>query len=404
MISSNFINSGGIDPLDRIMYPCIEFLESVDEEISKITSSYYCNKSMFALESEIMDRPNESLMVVLEEEKKNVVEKLGSLIINIFKKAIETIKKFGDWVKNLGFKNKSDLDKLDKLCAEHPDLKDEIIASFKNGELNLSDVRSLKELDEAYDQILKMSQDEKNSPKTLREKWKAAVDKYDANNSKIVKAGKVAGGVTAVVTAGIAVYTIKQKMKEANLRCVESENELAKRQRATYDALKKEGVINDTTGRAETMTAISRELAGKHSAATKQNLSVIQKLQNGIDSLIDKADKKFSNVTGDKTDAFHKDMKYGLNKDAQDKKAEQDKIRETARLQAEGRRDSDKLHEGEDHTRKVSDAKAVATAQAEAKRKVDKEHEKEDIEKASRMAKAEAEAKKAVNDSNKNKN
>lgn len=340
MISMSFINSGGRNELDRIDYECQLYLESVDDLVQNIFYDYKYKMNMVALESSIMDEVNEADMVYLEKEKKNIVEKIGSVIISIFEKVIKAIKNFQEWIKNFSFRNKSNGEKLDKLLNEHPELKDEIKESISKGDINLSDIRSLKDLDAAYEEILRMAKDEKTDGKTLREKWKRAVKKFDEQNSAIVKAGKVAGGVTAIIGAGVAVYTLNQKIKESKLNSIESEGSLQKLQREAYKTLKDRGVITNDMGKHESLTAITRECLGEHEAAEKHDATVIQRLQNLVDRCLDSAEDKLKKINGDQKAAFHKNMEYNIAKDEENEEKErQKKVREagemeTARLNA----------------------------------------------------------------------
>lgn len=355
MISMSFINSGGRNELDRIDYECQLYLESVDDLIQDIFYDYKYKMNMVALESSIMDEVNEADTVYLEKEKKNIVEKIGSVIISIFEKVIKAIKNFQEWIKNFSFRNKSNGEKLDKLLNEHPELKDEIKESISRGEINLSDIRSLRELDAAYEEILRMSKDEKTDGKTLREKWKRAVKKFDEQNSAIVKAGKVAGGVTAIIGAGLAVYTLKQKIKESKLNGTESERSLQKLQRETYKTLKEQGIITDDMGKYESLTAIARECNGCHSAAAKQDATAIQRLQNFVDRCLDSATNKLKKINGDQNAAFHRNMEYNLARDAEDEANEYQKklreVRDTEVVRQNVRREQQEAHAAEDARR-----------------------------------------------------
>ena len=382
MISMSFINSGGRNELDRIDYECQLYLESVDGLIQDILYDYKHKMNMVALESSIMDEVNEVDMVYLEEEKKSIVQKLGSVIISIFEKVIKAIKDFQEWLKNFGFRKKSSSEKLDKMISDHPELKDEIIASFKKGELNLTDIRTLKELDSAYEEILRLAKDEKTEPKTLKEKWSRAVKKFDEQNSAVVKAGKVAAGVTAVITAGVAVYTLNQRIKESKLTCIESKKSLEKNQKDTYELLMNEGVISKDTGRHAVITAISRDYAGKHEAAAKRNNSIIEKLQNKIDNFLDKADDMLKKINGDKKEALHKNMETAINREREkEEKERQKKITETREIEqakADIRRADQEAHADEDARRAAEQTARNTRAKLDEERRDRQAHAAED--------------------------
>ena len=273
------------------------------------------------------------------------------MVITIYNKFVEFIDKIIDTVRTHLFKKKTDLQKLDILLKNHPDLKNEAIAAFNEGALDLSDVRSLKELDSTFDEILKLARKKEIDPKTLRGKWEKAKEKFEKSEKTWKTVATVAGAAASIITAATALKTFQSK-------CAKSQNELQKvkqedreRRAAILAELKDEGVINDNTGKLQTMLQIWRELHGKHSAVHSQNLRVIDKIANGITSFIDKFDK---DGTGAKR--LHDDLNKAKEKaDKAAEKAHNDglkKVADETKARKEAEREDYKNHRREELARK----------------------------------------------------
>ena len=118
MISVAFINDG-YEPLlaSDPFLPLDRMMTEMTEEIDMMVSNYLNIHDQYTFESEIMGELDEEKSVYLEAEKTNIFDKIGQSVIKIGQAFIETIKKIIEWIKNLGFKNKDKMDKVDKDLA-----------------------------------------------------------------------------------------------------------------------------------------------------------------------------------------------------------------------------------------------------------------------------------------------
>lgn len=290
MINLDYINGSISLEAESIFRPYESFMESCKNDIDMIFVDISMLEEKVALESTIMGSVPEKMMMVYESEKKNIFTRIGEMIITIYNKFAEFIDNIIDKIKTYSFKKKSDLQKLDILLKNHPELKNEAIAAFNEGALDLSDVKSLKELDSAFDEILKMARKKDIDPKTLRGKWEKAKENFnkDSNTWKVVK---VAGAATTIITAAIAVKTFSSKCAKATNDAQKDKQSMRELKAQILSNLKEEGAVTDDTGKWQTVLQIWRELNGKHSAVRNEHLTVIDRLSNGIVSFVDKFDK-----------------------------------------------------------------------------------------------------------------
>ena len=162
------------------------FCEKKNEEID-----YYLSDDM------MMEAEN-------SEKKESVFAKIGQAIIDILKKFSELMGKFIDRFRDSSLKNKSNIIKAEKMMKRHPEFKDVILTSIKEGDLDLSDIKSLSELDKAADELTKMALENKIDPKSLRGRWESAKKKFKkAINSDTTKNTLSIVGSTLSIATGI---------------------------------------------------------------------------------------------------------------------------------------------------------------------------------------------------------
>ena len=328
MINIDYVN-GSIDlETTNIFKPYESFMESCKNDINKMFADFDMMSERVALESAIMDTIPESMMMVYESEKKNIFAKIGEMVVAIYNKFVEVIDKIIDAIKNHSFKKKSDLQKLDILLKKHPDLKDQVIVAFDSGALNLSDARSLKELDSTFEEILKLAKKKDIDPASLKGKWEKAKEKIGKAASTTVK---VAAGVTTVLTAAKVLKSFKSDCAKATNIAQEEKQKRAEQKAEILSRLKDEGVVNDNTGVWRTMLEIWREMNNIHSKTQKDNFGIISKISNGITSFLDKFDKDSA-----LSKRYHDNASETKRlKDEKEKKIFDDRVKEDAAKHAE---------------------------------------------------------------------
>ena len=275
-------------------------IESCYHEIENDLDNLSYIETRYTMESMIYG--DSTTVYLTESEKKNIFTKIGEALIKAGKIFVEAIQKIIEKIKNIGFKSKTDLEKLEELKKKNPSLVNEIQVQFDNGALDLADIKSLKELNSAWDDIYKLSKRADVDEKTLRGKWNKAMDKFD-KDSKSWGVVKVATATTAVVGAIVAVKTLIPKCKEAQQKATELERSNLKDQQDLLKILEKENPNAGTWGKYRFLLEANRAKQGKTLEVCKNRVSILQTLQNKVASAIDK-------VTGKTASRYRKSLEF----------------------------------------------------------------------------------------------
>ena len=212
MIATEFMDSFVPVDMEAALNDYNSFMESCDNEINNMFAEFNMMHEKVMLESEIMDSVPEDMMMVYEAEKSNIFTKIGEKIIAIFKKLAELIDKGIEKIKELSFKGKTDMQKLNLLIKKNPSLKDKIIGSYETGDLDMKDLQNLKELEDTFAEIMKLSKKADADPKSLSAKWEKAKEKYEKTEEAI---SKRADSVKKVLTVGTTIALLGASMAKA---------------------------------------------------------------------------------------------------------------------------------------------------------------------------------------------
>lgn len=216
MISVSFINDS-YEPLlaSDPFLPLEKLMTEMTEEIDFAVDSYLNMHGQYMIESEIMGELDDEKSIYLESEKENVFDKIGKAVIALFKKFSDVVSKIIDWVSDLVIKNKSDEEKVDAVLKRYkkedpksyPDVKQALYKALNAGPdtLDLSDARTLKEIREMTDSVLKAAKQREIDSNTLRGKFEALKQKVDdidkgKTNKTATVVKNVAGAVVTVAT------------------------------------------------------------------------------------------------------------------------------------------------------------------------------------------------------------
>ena len=293
MINIDYVNGSISLETEAMFKPFNTFMESCKNDIDTMFIEFSILEEKVTLESYIMGSVPEKMSVVYESEKKNIFAKIGEMIIAIYNKFVEFVDDIVDKIKTHSFQKKSDLQKLDILLKNHPDLKNEAIIAFNEGALDLSDVKSLKDLDATFDEILKMARQKNVDPASLRGKWEKAKKKFEnIDKHPVVKAVSTA---STVLSAALVLKTFSAKCAQATNDAQTAKTELRKKRDAAIENLKKAGVIDENTGAIRATIEIWKELNTIHGAARRNEYSVIAQISNAISSFIRKHDNADNN-------------------------------------------------------------------------------------------------------------
>lgn len=202
--------------LESVFDKCNEEVESAYNHMMDSLENYMITEKVFK-ESGLGEDTISEEFTALEAEKENFLKKVGDMVIKTAKELIAFISGIIDKLKNISFKKKSDLQKLDMLCKEHPDLKDKIMKSFEDGSLSLPDVKSFKDLDASFEEILNMAKRKDIKPGSLQEKVENMKKKIDnVDKAKIVKVAGATATILGAITAAVKLSDMLKKNTETN--------------------------------------------------------------------------------------------------------------------------------------------------------------------------------------------
>ena len=207
MIRVNYINKYDIfDETEDFIHD--QFI-SVESAIADYENLYNKMHEFDFVES--VSDENEALIV---EEGKNLIEKIGDAVIAAVNKVVTMINSVITNIKNMMTSHKDDTKKLDKLLKDHPELKNEVLLSLKQGDLDIKSLKDMNEyLDESYELVKKIE-----SGKVTPSK---AEDAYDKIVKKFEKAKPIFTGIAAVgsaVTAIAAIHKFLPTLKEQQMQ------------------------------------------------------------------------------------------------------------------------------------------------------------------------------------------
>ena len=318
MIGTSLLNNRITDyTYGNDFYDYFNYLESCLSDVDSSYIDYQIAENLVMTESTVMGEVNHEKTIYLEATQKSLIEKIGAAIIEMGKKFAEMINKCIEKLKDLTFKFKNNEKKMNILLKEHPELaKEKIQILCDNGGLDFSDMKSISEMNRTFNEIVKMSKDKDVDGNTLKGKWKKAMDKiYGPNDSTLDKVSKTIGVTAAAVTLGITLKTAVSKIAKSKSELDGIKSEDRKMSEDIYRRLRDEGIINDNTGKATALLYINRERQGKIANICKENMSVIDKAQEKIASILDKASntKVVSKIAGNQKANFHNNMKNADN-------------------------------------------------------------------------------------------
>ena len=268
MISVSYVKNNNAGTL-LASDPFLSFenaLMQISDEVDREIEIYENACAMYTIESEIMGSIDENAQLYIEAGNKNVFEKIGDAVIAIGKKIAGFISGIIDKIKNIGFKHKSEEEKLkalmDDLKKKDPEkyhsMSKEVVAEFKNGELDFNAIKSIKDMRDAYDEFLELAKKKDSTPDDLQTKLDNI--KRKAENADKLAVVKAAGAVGTVVTTGLLFATIKSKLDGAKKTSMDAEKATAEINEKTIRAIRE---MQDNTNGISTQAdrdAVSRNL------------------------------------------------------------------------------------------------------------------------------------------------
>ena len=184
-------------------------------------------------------------------------------------------------------------------------------------------MKSLAQLDKEFDAIMKMSEKADVDPNTIKGKWEKAKEKWlNSEDGKLVKAGKVAGGVAAVISLGLLAAKIIPEMTKGKAEFDERRKKALVSKAESLERLEQASRFQNVDhGKAIMEVSIRREQMGLWAQAIGLYESRFQKIVDAVARAVD----RFSDRNGDKAAAYRANLNHALNT------ARDNEIRQAAR-------------------------------------------------------------------------
>ena len=206
MISTAFVNCDAETVYSSDSgYMIVKECNEITESVMKAIHDYESHLEEYKFESSMTGIEDEDELLTLEAEGDNVFKKIGNGVMNLIKKLIDMIQGFIDKLRNRGFANKSDMDKIEVMCKKHPELKEQVIAHASD--FDFSQIRNIADMEENYNKIMKMSDTSKKTQ---------AIDKFKKGAAAAVT---VAAGTGTLIKLGEALVRLKNSHKNMTAEC-----------------------------------------------------------------------------------------------------------------------------------------------------------------------------------------
>lgn len=250
MISLNYIN--GLSMEIPAFDPFNVYESEVSDILDDIATAYESYKEAineYNLSVEFFEAGDDAKKNNVAEKKTNFVDKIGDAVINIAKKAVAFINNIITKIQETMFAKKSDMQKVSALCKQNPGLADDINKAFASGDLKVADLKNVKELENAYNECIKLAKQENVDPNTIRGKWLNARKKFgNLSEDDIIKGVTTAAGLTLTLTNIVnAITTIKKNRAGASEAQKELEALKIENERLTNKKLNQEIAFNNAT-------------------------------------------------------------------------------------------------------------------------------------------------------------
>lgn len=308
MISVNYVNGDSmINPMNDLFREFHDYLNNSVDIL--LTEGIEMDLKFLEVigEAEILDDYSSDSVREMYEGAEEFIKSIGDKVLMIYNKFIDLVDSVMNKIRSLSFKTKSNIQKVEALAKKNPNLADEIVGAYKTNELDLSDMKTLKEVDQAFDEILRLSKNKNEDPDSLKTRWKKKLASIDKST-----AVKTIGAASAGISLLVAIRTYHSKVSDAKRRYEINKADSTKLKDAMYQRLKDADPDFVNKGKCQCLLAMYRELMNRHSYAIQQDSNVITRMSDKLakvaDDLLDS--QKIKKIAGNQKSSFHANAAY----------------------------------------------------------------------------------------------
>ena len=283
-INYNYIHE--FDIVDDFNEYSMGILESTQHDIDE----YYNNIRTSELKSFFENSSSDTFM---EAEKEGILTKIGNAVISLVKKIRECISKFLDKFLHKNKKIESDVDIVNRMIIQHPEIRDVVVDGIKKEWFTYRDIA---QYEHDIVQLMIMLENQQISNKKFKEKAGEKLNKFIDGGQKIIATGATIAGVLLVVPK---IMSAVKKSKKAGKELSDMMDKSSKKSGTARESVSS----NDETDTYITrQQAILEEGAKAYSIINKYNNLQLSNLERLVSSTKNSAKEslKQENDEGDK--------------------------------------------------------------------------------------------------------
>ena len=206
---------------------------------------------------------------------KNIFEKIGSKVRELIEKIKEFVSWIADKIRDIIPGMKNDAEKANQILKDNPDLRDQIIMAYKEGDMTLKDIASLEK---DVESVMRLYEAGKIDEDTASGKIHKAIETFNKSGATIIKtAGTVAGLIGAIGVVTTAIVKMRSTNKEFQ--------GLIEKYRDNLDKIR----VNNPRGAkvGQVLSALSQTI-GLTSEESKKAISIGSRIKKALSSFVKK--------------------------------------------------------------------------------------------------------------------
>lgn len=263
MLNINYVKSAFNTTPEDVYEENATFFESAFDEIG------YADKKL-AYEQEFGNATSDDFEAYTESVS-SALDSVGKKIIEI----IERVRKFVTdqitKVKEIAWKNKDTEAKIEKLLKSRPDIDISKAGTFEAREykININDFKDLSTFIKECDAVMAAIEKGKVDPDSLKGRIDKAKQKLDDASETIIKIGKVAGAVTAIVGVAAAFRKYKKDNEKSMEQLVDAASKESHKIEESLQAINRIAANNpDELANIRRQQTVLAYLANQYESAT----------------------------------------------------------------------------------------------------------------------------------------
>lgn len=197
MISSKYIHTVTMQESALDLYHEYECLE--DTLISSLRYERE-RQSILILEDaeDIYDK--EGNLILFTEKSKNIIERIGDTVRGLVEKAVAALTSVINFIKSKFSHSDKEINLIEKYTHEHPEFKNQIIASYKTNELNIKDPKEVEKFIAACEaEAQKVQSGYYKTEEDANAGFEKMIENFERNSGNIMR---TVGIVSGIITVG----------------------------------------------------------------------------------------------------------------------------------------------------------------------------------------------------------